>query len=110
MKPNFRSLVCLLLAVLLAAAVLTGCTQQKPADASTEAPQQSTEARPDGTPAATGAVYNTPSAESVIAAKLALDGASTAGESLYFNAAGVRCWASRNREVYATIGGQVFFI
>ena len=59
MKHTFRSLVCLLLAVLLAAAVLTGCTQQKPAGASTEAPQQSTEARPDATPAATGAPAST---------------------------------------------------
>ena len=36
------------------------------------------------TPAANGSINRTPSAESVVAAKLCLDGANTAGSALYF--------------------------
>lgn len=63
------------------------------------------------TPVASGAIYNDPPEECVIAAKLALDGANTAGASLYFTAADVAesCWAARHREVYIRIDNQVFF-
>lgn len=64
------------------------------------------------TPVATGAIYNDPPEACVLAAKLALDGANTAGESLYFTAAraATSCWAARHREVYKQIENQVFFI
>ncbi len=63
------------------------------------------------TPAYTGAIYNEPSRESVIAAKLALEGADVVGESLYFAADYVAdtCWAGENRPVITQIGGHVFF-
>ena len=64
------------------------------------------------TPAYSGAIYNTPSETSVIAAKLALEGTDIAGESLYFAAAYLArsCWAGRNRERFGQIGDHVFFI
>ncbi len=63
------------------------------------------------TPAMTGSVYCTPNAESVIAAKLCLDGANTAGEALYFVNPRTTpgSWASRNRPYVATIGAHAFF-
>jgi N-acetylmuramoyl-L-alanine amidase len=60
------------------------------------------------TPAYSGAIYNKPSEECVIAAKIALDGGSTAGESLYF-AATTHCWAGRNRPYAMTIGNHNFY-
>lgn len=64
------------------------------------------------TPVYTGAVYNDPPEECRIAAMLALDGANTAGGSLYFTAASAAkySWAARHREVFAQIGNQVFYI
>lgn len=58
------------------------------------------------TPAANGSINRTPSAESVVAAKLCLDGANTAGSALYFVNPTVApgSWASRNRPYVATIG------
>ena len=61
------------------------------------------------TPAYSGAIYNTPSESCVIAAKLALDGAETVGDSLYFSAACTSCWASRNREFVIQIDNQNFY-
>jgi N-acetylmuramoyl-L-alanine amidase len=60
------------------------------------------------TPAYSGAINNTPSESCVIAAKLALDGAEVVGGSLYF--ASAKCWASRHRVRYATIGGHDFYL
>ncbi len=60
-------------------------------------------------PVRNGSVYNTPNAASVIAAKLCLDGAREAGQSLFFNATGQSCWASRNRTLVTTIGGHNFY-
>lgn len=58
-----------------------------------------------------GAVYCTPNDESVIAAKLALDGANTCGNSLYFAAAYIAadCWAGQNRPYVMQIGNHCFF-
>ena len=56
-----------------------------------------------------GATNATPSAESVIAAKLALDGAVTVPGALYFNGAGKDCWAARNKTLIAVIGGHAFY-
>jgi N-acetylmuramoyl-L-alanine amidase len=54
------------------------------------------------TPASTGAIYRTPGAECVIAAKLALDGAEVVGNSMFFNMTTVRSWAERNRQYVGT--------
>jgi N-acetylmuramoyl-L-alanine amidase len=56
-----------------------------------------------------GAANATPNAESVIAAKLCLDGAVTVPGALYFNGVGKSCWASRNKTHLATIGGHAFY-
>ena len=63
------------------------------------------------TPVSNGSINRTPSSESVIAAKLALEGANTAGNSLYFVNPRVSpsSWASRNRPYVATIGAHAFF-
>ena len=63
------------------------------------------------TPAANGSINRTPSAESVVAAKLCLDGANTAGSALYFVNPTVApgSWASRNRPYVATIGAHAFY-
>ncbi len=61
------------------------------------------------TPVANGAINKTPNAESVLAAKLCLDGGEALEGVLWFNAKGLRSWASRNRTVVATIAGHTFF-
>lgn len=63
------------------------------------------------TPAMTGAVNREPNAESVVAAKLCLEGAQTASNALYFVNPHVspNSWASRNRPYVATIGAHSFF-
>ena len=63
------------------------------------------------TPASSGSINRTPSAESVIAAKLCLDGANTAGNALYFINPKVspNSWAARNCTYVATIGAHAFF-
>ena len=63
------------------------------------------------TPVMNGTIYSTPNAESVIAAKLCLDGANTVGDALYFvnPRATPGSWASRNRPHVATIGAHAFF-
>ncbi len=63
------------------------------------------------TPVRNGSIYRNPSNESVIAAKLCLEGANTVGSSLYFVNPRVspNSWASRNRPHVATIGAHAFF-
>jgi len=61
------------------------------------------------TPAYSGAINHTPNQECVIAAKLALEGANVVGNSLFFNVARLRSWASRNRTFVTTIGNHSFF-
>lgn len=63
------------------------------------------------TPAYSGSVYNTPSQESVIAAKLALEGVCVAPGATFFASqrAAENCYASRHFAVVAEIGGHVFF-
>ena len=63
------------------------------------------------TPVMNGTSYSTPNAESVIAAKLCLDGAKTVGDALYFvnPRATPGSWASRNRPHVATIGAHAFY-
>lgn len=60
-------------------------------------------------PVQNGSIYKTPSEESVLAAKLVLDGAREAGDSLFFNRAGLNCWAARNKTHVTTIADHSFF-
>ena len=63
------------------------------------------------TPVSNGTINNAPSAESIIAAKLCLDGANTAGNSLFFfNAAlATSTWIARSRSHVTTIGNHQFY-
>ena len=62
-------------------------------------------------PTANGTIYNTPTEESVLAAKLCLEGASVAGESLFFlnPAMASSFWITNNRSYITTIGNHVFY-
>ena len=62
-------------------------------------------------PVANGTVYNEPTEESVLAAKLVLDGARAAGDSLYFLAPLLtdNHWTMENREFVVTIGCHWFY-
>ena len=63
------------------------------------------------TPAATGSIYAEPNEESVIAAKLCLDGANTVGNALFFHnpRTAPNCWAARHRAYVTTIGSHAFY-
>lgn len=63
------------------------------------------------TPVQNGTIYNEPTAESVVAAKLCLEGASEAGDSLYFLAPALaqNNWSMANREFVAVIGNHWFY-
>jgi N-acetylmuramoyl-L-alanine amidase len=63
------------------------------------------------TPVSNGSIYLTPNAESVIAAKLCLDGANTVGNAIYFlnPKSSPNSWASRTRPYVATIGAHAFY-
>ena len=65
-----------------------------------------------GTPVGNGTVYNEPTAESVLAAKLVLDGARAAGDSLYFIAPELtdNHWTMENRTYVTTIGCHWFYL
>ena len=62
-------------------------------------------------PVANGAIYNEPTQESVLAAKLVLDGARAAGDSLYFIAPDLtnNHWIMENQEFVVTIGCHWFY-
>lgn len=60
-------------------------------------------------PAASGSVYRDPNWDSQVAAKLVLDGAVVLDNALFFNRAGLDCYASRNRAYVATIGAHAFY-
>ncbi len=63
------------------------------------------------TPVANGTVYNEPTQESVLAAKLVLDGARAAGDSLYFLAPDLtnNHWIMENQTYVTTIGCHWFY-
>lgn len=63
------------------------------------------------TPVRNGTIYQEPTAESVIAAKLCLDGANTAGGSIYFLAPAIASnhWVMDNRPYVTTIGNHWFY-
>lgn len=56
-----------------------------------------------------GATNCTANAESILAAKLCLDGAVTVPGAYWFNGVGKPCWASRNKALLFTIGGHAFY-
>lgn len=63
------------------------------------------------TPVKNGTIYQEPTFESLVAAKLCLEGANTVGESLYFLAPAIASnhWAMQNRPYVATIGNHWFY-
>lgn len=61
-------------------------------------------------PVSNGTIYREPDEESVIAAKLCLDGVREAGESLYFNVTSMVSWADQSRTLYCTIGDHNFYL
>lgn len=63
------------------------------------------------TPASNGTIYHEPTPESVLAAKLSLEGANTVGDSLYFLAPDLakNHWTMSNRTYVATIGNHWFY-
>ena len=61
-------------------------------------------------PVANGTIFLTPDAESVIAAKLCLDGAREAEPCLYFNVTSMVSWADKSRTLYCTIGDHNFYL
>lgn len=63
-------------------------------------------------PVSNGAIYNTPSSESLQSAKLALSGVNTVGESLYFLNPSIATsfWITSNRAYYTTIGNHDFYL
>ncbi len=60
-------------------------------------------------PEKTGCMEKTPNAESVLAAKLCLEGAVVVPNAYWFNGVGRSCWASRNKTCVAVIGGHAFY-
>ena len=60
-------------------------------------------------PVLNGTVYNTPTEECYVAAKLAMDGAAPVGECLFFSSIW-DCWAAETRTYYTTIGRHYFFL
>lgn len=60
-------------------------------------------------PVSSGSIYREPSEACVIAAKLVLDGAEVLDSALFFNRAGLVCYASRHRSYIATIGAHSFY-
>lgn len=62
-------------------------------------------------PISNGTIYNTPSEESILAAKLCLDGASVAGNSLYFlnPSKASSFWIVQNCTFVTTIGNHSFY-
>lgn len=63
------------------------------------------------TPTSNGAIYNNPSQECILAAKLCLEGhEEIASGALYFVSSRLtRCWVARNRAFIETIGGHSFY-
>lgn len=64
------------------------------------------------TPVANGAIYWEPTAQSVKAAEMVLDGANTVGKSLYFFNPGLSqgTWIVQNRTYHSTIGNHRFYL
>ena len=63
-------------------------------------------------PVANGTIYNTPSKDSILAAKTALEGSNYVGECLYFLNPTIAksTWITKNREYYTTISKHEFYV
>lgn len=61
------------------------------------------------TPTRNGTIYLEPNAQSVIAAKLCLEGAVVLPSALWFNRANSNSWAARHKSYVATIGAHAFY-
>ena len=63
-------------------------------------------------PVANGTIYNTPSKDSILAAKAALEGSNYVGDCLYFLNPTVAksTWITKNREYYTTISKHEFYV
>ena len=63
-------------------------------------------------PVMNGTIYNTPSSDSVIAAKMALEGTSHVGDSLFFcnPVTSKNSWIINNRPFYSMIGNHAFYL
>lgn len=63
------------------------------------------------TPTSNGEIYNTPSSESIAAAKIALDGYSVVGDSMYFlnPDKSTSFWIVQNRSFLTSIGNHDFY-
>lgn len=60
-------------------------------------------------PAMSGSIYRDPGKNSVIAAKMVMDGAVVLKKALFFNREGMDTYASRNRTYVTTIGDHSFY-
>ena len=60
-------------------------------------------------PAMSGSIYRDPNEDSVIAAKMVMDGAVVLKYALFFNREGMDTYAARNRTYVTTIGGHDFY-
>ena len=56
-----------------------------------------------------GATNATPNEESILAARLVLEGANVVPGAYFFNGVGLACWASKNKKLLYTIGGHAFY-
>lgn len=63
-------------------------------------------------PVSNGTIYNEPTARSVLAAKMVLNGTEAVGESMYFYAPALSqgTWINQNRTYYTTIGCHKFYL
>ena len=61
-------------------------------------------------PVKSGSIYLPPTPEGIIAAKLVLDGAREAEDSLFFNIASLNSWAAQNRTYVTTIADHSFYL
>lgn len=57
----------------------------------------------------TGRFYATPSAQSIAAAKMVLDGVNYVPGAVFYNVSGLNTWASRNRPYLMTFAGHDFY-
>ena len=60
-------------------------------------------------PISSGSIWDTPNDESVVAAKLVMDGTQILPTALFFNVAGAPSFASRSRPYVTTIGAHAFY-
>ncbi len=63
-------------------------------------------------PVSNGTIYNTPTAESIVAAKICLEGYSISGDILYFvnPKKAPNSWISKNGILFTTIGNHAFYM